>query len=190
MSPRISVVVVAVPLAGVLALSGCAGSGASTAAGVHESAPPRWVRIVPVSTPETWYYVGAAIAPDAEAALEEARRDAFGQAAETARRRFRDLLDLAIRESEIETTSRERLSLRTEGGDDFAARLAGIVSMEETYVGPCGDSGCRAFVLVSVGRTAGDRLLAETVHWLRRKESVASEERLVRLTDWMLRILG
>jgi hypothetical protein len=156
---------------------------------------PDWVRVVPEATDEASYFVGSvALARDVEGAIEAAETDAFDQMREAQRRHFVDLFDRAAKDAGIETTSRERLELRTNVTDEIADDLAPATERMDAYYRHCeGEEGkqrgavCEAFVLVRLDHVERDRISSETLASIGQRKQQDGETNLAALIEWALR---
>jgi len=175
---------------------GCAAPG--TGAEIEtttEPAYPDWVRIVPEATDDASYYVGTvALARDLEEGIEVAAGDAFVQMTEAQRRHFIDLFDRAAADGGIETTSQERLQLRTNITDEIARDLKPAVRREDTYYRYCEGERrkqrgavCELFVLVRLDHAARDRISAESLAAIGRRKQQEGETNMALLIEWVLR---
>ena len=156
---------------------------------------PEWVRLVPEPTDGSSFYVGGiALARDVEEALDAAAADAFSQMREGERRHFVDLFDRAARDAGIETTSQERLDLRTNITDEITGLLRPATERVDSFYRFCeGEedrergSVCEAYVLLRLDDIERDRIARETLAGIGQRKQEAGETNLAALIEWTLR---
>lgn len=179
-----------------LVAAGCAAPGAGADAEVTaETAYPDWVRIVPEATEEASYYVGiVSLARGVESGIEAAEADAFGQVAEGQRRHVIRLFDSAAADAGIETTSEERLELRTNIASELTDQLEPATRREDAYYRHCKgeqaeqqETVCEVFVLVRLDHAERDRILSESLAAIGQRKQRDGEMNAAALIEWILR---
>jgi hypothetical protein len=183
-------------------LSGCAGqlrapATVTTGAGDY----PRWVRMVPLDSGGTSYYVGIASgATDRESGVVAAEEDARVQASREAQVQFVSQFDQALRGSGVETSSDDRLEFRNLAETPFLAQARAVVRRDSLYTRPCAvgaegtgsatDLGasrvCEVYVLMSVKDDELARVLNEALVTLRKEAVRSGQGKFAKILDWML----
>jgi hypothetical protein len=153
---------------------------------------PDWVRIVPEPTDEASYYVGAvALARDLESGIAAAEADAMAQVREGQRRHLVSLFDRAAADAGIETTSQERLALRTNIADEVTRELSPAASQMDVSYRECGHGSastvCEVFLLIRLDHAERDRISDRVLAAVAEERQREGETNLAALIEWALK---
>jgi hypothetical protein len=158
-------------LIGCALLAGCAGAPRGAAPSDAGSSYPDWVRMVPVPTEESYYYVGGCSrAGSLDGAVEQARSDVAEKVISKERAYFFQLFDKALKDSRTTTSSLERARFRNDGGVQYAEEVVATLEQQDLYYQRCEDDTadvCTIFVLFRLDEARSKEVLRRKLQDMR-----------------------
>jgi len=180
-------------------LAGCTRAPATVAPG-SAAGVPMWVRLVPPERDgRTLFVGGVSFAADSESGVAAAEADAGSQIELSARQRFLDRFNPAISRSGIETTAIERLHFKDRVTKAYAERMVVGARCDSVFYRACGDRTggtdpshdggpvCPVFVLMTVGASDWDTVLADVLATEKRRQAEEGADNMAQFAEYLIR---